>query len=73
MEKRRKERQRQERQDMKAERRKQRMEERAERRQAATGEDPDLIGIVAGPQPPPALRMLDDVRPTKSADDDDDD
>jgi len=61
MEKRRKERQRQERQEWKAERRKERAAERAQRREMAAGEDPDLAGIVSGPQPlPKEFGLVDD-------------
>ena len=60
MEKRRKEMQRQERKQRKAERREQRKAERAERQDAAPGEDPDLAGIVAGPQPLPEEFGLDE-------------
>jgi hypothetical protein len=51
-EKRRKELARKERQKQKAERRDIRDRERAERT-TAEGEDPDIAGIVPGPQPPP--------------------
>ena len=50
--KREKERQRKERQVEKEQRRKERREERATRVAPANGEDPDLAGIVPGPQPP---------------------
>jgi len=51
-EKRRKELARKERQKQKAERKDHRERERAER-VIADGEDPDIAGIVPGPQPPP--------------------
>jgi len=51
-EKRRKELARKERQKQKAERKDHRERERAER-VVADGEDPDIAGIVPGPQPPP--------------------
>jgi hypothetical protein len=51
-EKRRKELARKERQQKKAERREERERERAGRT-IADGEDPDIAGIVPGPQPPP--------------------
>jgi hypothetical protein len=51
--KRQKERDRQEHQRNKAERKRQRREEKASRTPvAAGGEDPDIAGIVPGPQPP---------------------
>jgi len=49
--KRQKERNRQEQQQAKAERRKLRREEKGARTPGAPGEDPDLAGIVPGPQP----------------------
>jgi hypothetical protein len=52
IQKRQKERDRQEHQRVKAERRKQRREERVTRTPTAGGEDPDIAGIVPGPQPP---------------------
>jgi hypothetical protein len=52
IQKRQKERDRQEHQRVKAEKRKQRREERAARLPSAGGEDPDIAGIVPGPQPP---------------------
>lgn len=55
-EKRRKEFARKERQKKKAERREIRDREKAERPAGDAGEDPDIAGIVPGPQPP-----LDDV------------
>ncbi len=51
MEKRRKEALRQQWQREKAERRQQRQSEREERKRSGSDEDPDLIGIVPGPQP----------------------
>ncbi|HEY7374125.1 MAG TPA: hypothetical protein VIF57_18330 [Polyangia bacterium] len=51
-EKRKKEFARKERQKKKAERREARERERAERPAVATEEDPDIAGIVPGPQPP---------------------
>jgi hypothetical protein len=50
--KRQKERDRQERQRAKAEIRKQRREEKNSKPPTADGEDPDIAGIVPGPQPP---------------------
>jgi hypothetical protein len=50
--KRQKEQARKDRRQLKAERRTQRQAERRERAAAARGEDPDLAGIVPGPQPP---------------------
>ena len=50
--KRQKERERQEHQRNKAERRKQRQEANKARPAATPGEDPDIAGIVPGPQPP---------------------
>ncbi|HSQ61633.1 MAG TPA: hypothetical protein VLM85_00405 [Polyangiaceae bacterium] len=52
LQKRQKERERQERQRAKAERRKQRRDDKGAQPPAASGEDPDLAGIVPGPQPP---------------------
>jgi hypothetical protein len=52
-EKRRKELARKERQKKKAERRDVREREKAERPASDQGEDPDIAGIVPGPQPPP--------------------
>lgn len=49
--KRQKERQRQERQKEKAARKKLRQEEKRDRAQAPDGVDPDIAGIVPGPQP----------------------
>jgi hypothetical protein len=51
-EKRQKEFARKERQKKKAERRENRERERAERPAGEVGEDPDIAGIVPGPQPP---------------------
>ena len=51
--KRQKERDRQERQRAKAELRKQRREEKNSRAPNSPGEDPDIAGIVPGPQPLP--------------------
>lgn len=51
--KRQKERMRQERQRDKLARREERRREKANRPAAANGEDPDIAGIVPGPQPPP--------------------
>jgi hypothetical protein len=51
-EKRQKEFARKERQKKKAERRENRERERAERPASEAGEDPDIAGIVPGPQPP---------------------
>jgi hypothetical protein len=50
--KRQKERERQEHQRNKAEKRKQRQEASKTRPAVAPGEDPDIAGIVPGPQPP---------------------
>jgi hypothetical protein len=50
--KRQKERQRQERQREKMAKKEERKRQRAERPGAEGGEDPDLAGIVPGPQPP---------------------
>lgn len=50
--KRRKEEARKEWQKTKAERRAQRQAEKEERGSGETGEDPDIAGIVPGPQPP---------------------
>jgi hypothetical protein len=52
LQKRQKERERQERQQAKAEKRKLRREQAANAPAAANGEDPDIAGIVPGPQPP---------------------
>lgn len=52
-EKRRKELARKERQKQKAERRELREREKAERQLSNSEEDPDIAGIVPGPQPPP--------------------
>jgi hypothetical protein len=51
--KRQKERERQEHQRAKAEKRRQRQEANKSRPPGAPGEDPDIAGIVPGPQPPP--------------------
>ncbi len=51
--KRQKERARQDRQREKAEKRKQRREDRGTRAPVEPGQDPDIAGIVPGPQPPP--------------------
>ncbi len=51
--KRQKERDRQQHQQAKAEKRKQRRDDKATRPTGAAGEDPDIAGIVPGPQPPP--------------------
>jgi len=51
-EKRRKELARKERQQKKAERRDIRERERADKSSGESGEDPDIAGIVPGPQPP---------------------
>lgn len=59
IEKRRKEIARQEKKQRKAERREQRKAERADKSDTApAGVDPDLVGIVAGPQPPPVEAQL---------------
>ncbi len=61
VEKRRKERARQDRKQEKAERRKERRIDRDNRPQDASGEDPDIAGIVPGPQPlPEEFRDLSD-------------
>lgn len=52
LQKRQKERERQERQRAKAEKKKARKEEKATRVPTSPGEDPDIAGIVPGPQPP---------------------
>ena len=52
-EKRRKELARKERQQKKAERRDIRERAKADKNNTAEGEDPDIAGIVPGPQPPP--------------------
>ncbi|HEY1957308.1 MAG TPA: hypothetical protein VGH28_16930 [Polyangiaceae bacterium] len=52
LQKRQKERQRQERQREKAEKKKQRRDDKAAQLPNAGGEDPDIAGIVPGPQPP---------------------
>jgi hypothetical protein len=51
IQKRQKERERQDRQRAKAEKRKQRKEEKVARVPGDGGEDPDIAGIVPGPQP----------------------
>jgi hypothetical protein len=51
--KRRKEQERRQWQEQKAARRQQRIEEARNRPAAEEGEDPDIAGIVPGPQPPP--------------------
>lgn len=51
--KRQKERQRQERQREKSLKREDRKREKATKPDSSTGEDPDIAGIVPGPQPPP--------------------
>lgn len=51
LQKRQKERQRQEKQREKAEKKKQRREDKATLPPLANGEDPDIAGIVPGPQP----------------------
>jgi hypothetical protein len=53
VQKRQKERERQERQRAKDEKRKQRRSDRNAKSDAPAGEDPDIAGIVPGPQPPP--------------------
>lgn len=53
MEKRRKEEARKQRQRVKAERRVQRSVDKENRPEGIGGEDPDIAGIVPGPQPPP--------------------
>jgi hypothetical protein len=52
-EKRKKELARKDKQRQKAEKREQRAREKAERPAGSEGEDPDIAGIVPGPQPPP--------------------
>jgi hypothetical protein len=54
-EKRRKELARKDRQKKKAERRDLREREKADRPTSEQGEDPDIAGIVPGPQPPPEI------------------
>lgn len=51
--KRQKEKAREEKRKQKEQRRLLRKEERSRRPRNATGEDPDIAGIVPGPQPPP--------------------
>jgi hypothetical protein len=51
--KRQKEKNRQDRQRDKEKRREQRRHERASAPRPTDGEDPDIVGIVPGPQPPP--------------------
>lgn len=51
--KRQKERQRQERQREKSAKREERKREKADRPSGSPGEDPDIAGIVPGPQAPP--------------------
>ncbi len=51
--KRQKERQRQDKQREKEAKRQQRRAEKAQRPESAEGVDPDIAGIVPGPQPPP--------------------
>jgi hypothetical protein len=46
---------RQKRQQEKAERRQQRQQQRQERTSVGSDEDPDLVGIVPGPQPKPEV------------------
>ncbi len=53
IQKRQKERDRQERQRAKEEKRKQRKDEKVARVPGAAGEDPDIAGIIPGPQPLP--------------------
>ena len=53
IQKRQKERARQEQARLKAEKRKARKDEKASRAPAEDGVDPDIAGIVPGPQPPP--------------------
>lgn len=53
LQKRQKERERQERQRAKAEKKKQRKEDKVTSVPLANGEDPDIAGIVPGPQPLP--------------------
>ncbi len=65
MEKRRKEMQRQERKQRKAERREQRKTDHANRPEIETDEDPDLAGIVVGPQPIPREVMLPEDEPAE--------
>ena len=54
-EKRQKEHKRKERQKQKAERREAREREKAGKPTTDAGEDPDIAGIVPGPQPPPEV------------------
>ena len=58
--KRHKERARQEKQKMKAERRMEAKSQRANMPPRQPGEDPDIAGIVPGPQPPREDMLLDD-------------
>jgi hypothetical protein len=53
--KRQRERNRQDKQREKEAKREQRRREKAERGPTAPGVDPDIAGIIPGPQPPPAL------------------
>jgi hypothetical protein len=55
-----------ERRQQKAERRAQATARRGERRAGAEGEDPDLVGIVPGPQPSPWDDFLPDEEPESS-------
>ncbi len=57
--KRQKEQARAQRRQSKAMKREQRASEKAERPQGADGEDPDIAGIVPGPQPHPFLDELE--------------
>lgn len=68
VDKRRKELARQEKQRQKAERRDLRRAEKAQQVAAADGEDPDIAGIVPGPQPPPAEFADLDAAPDAASD-----
>ena len=62
IQKRQKERERQDRQKAKEEKRRQRKEEKAARVPGEDGEDPDIAGIVPGPQPLPDELILPEER-----------
>jgi hypothetical protein len=62
IQKRQKERERQDRQKAKEEKRRQRKEEKAARVPGDGGEDPDIAGIVPGPQPLPDELIMPEER-----------
>jgi hypothetical protein len=62
IQKRQKERERQDRQKAKEEKRKQRKEEKVARVPGEHGEDPDIAGIVPGPQPVPDELIVPEER-----------